>query len=197
MCLQCHADQQRLSWRGSSHQMQGIVCVNCHVIHKAQDPMLAATQQVDVCLGCHVKQRAQFHKTSSHPIRYGQIKCSQCHNPHSSFGEKALLQETKNQLCYTCHAEKRGPFLWAHAPVMEDCTICHQPHGSIHPSLLIKRAPLLCQQCHSVAGHPSVAYSGSGLANATPSQFLLAKSCLNCHSQIHGSNHPSGIKLMR
>jgi hypothetical protein len=26
---------------------------------------------------------------------------------------------------------------------------------------------------------------------------LLAKSCLNCHSQVHGSNHPSGVKFMR
>ena len=22
-------------------------------------------------------------------------------------------------------------------------------------------------------------------------------SCANCHSQVHGSNHPSGVKLMR
>ena len=31
----------------------------------------------------------------------------------------------------------------------------------------------------------------------TPSRFLLGQSCLNCHSQVHGSNHPSGSKLMR
>ena len=29
------------------------------------------------------------------------------------------------------------------------------------------------------------------------SRFLLGSSCLNCHSQVHGSNHPSGVKLMR
>ncbi len=27
--------------------------------------------------------------------------------------------------------------------------------------------------------------------------FLLAGSCTNCHSQVHGSNHPAGAKLMR
>jgi len=29
------------------------------------------------------------------------------------------------------------------------------------------------------------------------SRFLLGGSCLNCHSQVHGSNHPSGYQLMR
>jgi len=56
---------------------------------------------------------------------------------------------------------------------------------------------LLCQQCHSQIGHPSVAFTTQGLPNANPSGFLLAGSCMNCHSQVHGSNHPSGVKLMR
>jgi hypothetical protein len=29
------------------------------------------------------------------------------------------------------------------------------------------------------------------------SQFAVIKGCLNCHFQVHGSNHPSGVKLMR
>jgi len=198
MCMQCHADHRRISWQGSAHQMQDMLCVSCHVLHKRHDPMLDRQEQPKTCLRCHVKERAAFQKTSAHPVRYGQVKCSECHNPHGSFAENSLVQNTKNQTCYNCHAEKRGPFLWSHAPVMEDCTLCHETHGSIHPSLLKKRLPLLCQQCHSVVGHPSVAYDGSGLASGSaPNQFLLGKSCLNCHSQIHGSNHPSGVKLMR
>ena len=27
--------------------------------------------------------------------------------------------------------------------------------------------------------------------------FVVAGSCTNCHSQVHGSNHPAGAKLMR
>jgi hypothetical protein len=65
--------------------------------------------------------------------------------------------------------------------------------------LLKKSPPLLCQQCHSPANHPSFAYTADGLPGGTspPSAFLLAGSCTNCHSQVHGSNHPSGVKLMR
>jgi len=29
------------------------------------------------------------------------------------------------------------------------------------------------------------------------SPYVLGQNCLNCHSQVHGSNHPSGSKLMR
>jgi DmsE family decaheme c-type cytochrome len=68
-----------------------------------------------------------------------------------------LSKPTVNQTCYSCHAEKRGPVLWEHAPVAEDCALCHSPHGSVRQALLVKTPPLLCQQCHSAAGHPSVA----------------------------------------
>jgi len=110
-----------------------------------------------------------------------------------------LVKPTVNQTCYTCHAEKRGPFLWEHAPVAEDCTLCHFPHGSSRPVLLSKSPPLLCQQCHTVAGHPSVAYTSNSLPGrgGGGGAFLLAGGCVNCHSQVHGSNHPSGVKLMR
>jgi hypothetical protein len=26
---------------------------------------------------------------------------------------------------------------------------------------------------------------------------VLGESCMNCHSRVHGSNHPSGLNLMR
>jgi DmsE family decaheme c-type cytochrome len=195
-CIQCHNDNHRLAWVGSSHETQNILCVDCHTLHKRKDPVLDKKQQANACYTCHKKQRAEFARTSSHPVRYGKMICTQCHNPHGSVAGALLKTSTMNDTCYTCHAEKRGPFLWAHAPVAEDCGTCHEHHGSMHPTLLKKRTPLLCQQCHT-AGHASVARTESGLASQTPDAFLLAKSCLNCHSQVHGSNHPSGVKLMR
>ena len=111
-----------------------------------------------------------------------------------------LNKPTVNQTCFSCHAEKRGPLLWEHAPVAEDCTLCHSSHGSVRQALLTKTPPLLCQQCHSVAGHPSVRTHRCRPARRqrrSGSVFLLAGSCTNCHSQVHGSNHPAGAKLMR
>ncbi len=74
---------------------------------------------------------------SSHmPMREGKIVCTDCHNPHGSYSEKLLRANSVNENCYTCHAEKRGPFLWEHAPVRENCLNCHDPHGSINEYLL-------------------------------------------------------------
>ena len=197
ICLQCHERYSRIGWTGSVHDNEELVCADCHRVHVARDKVLIRAKQPQVCYDCHPRQRAQSYQPSIHPIRYGKIACSDCHQAHDSQAVALLDKPTLNQTCYTCHPETRGPFLWEHAPVAENCALCHLPHGSIHPALLIKRPPLLCQQCHSQAGHPSLAYTGAGLPSGSPSGFLLAKSCLNCHSQVHGSNHPSGVKLMR
>jgi DmsE family decaheme c-type cytochrome len=199
ICLECHQGNDRVGWSASKHEGGNLTCVSCHKVHAPRDAVLAKSTQPEVCYSCHKKERAEFFKPSTHPVRSGQMACSECHNPHGTNTTALLTKPTVNQTCYTCHAEKRGPFLWEHAPVSEDCTTCHTPHGSVHRALLIKSTPLLCQQCHSPAGHPSVARTGAALpgGGAGTSGFLLAGSCTNCHSQVHGSNHPSGSRLMR
>jgi len=197
MCTSCHRSNDHIAWKGSAHQGADIACVSCHKLHVARDPVLARKSQPEVCYSCHLKQRADFSKPSVHPVRFGRLGCSDCHVAHGSMADHLLIKPTLNQTCYTCHAEKRGPVVWEHAPVSENCALCHTAHGSIHRPLLTKRAPLLCQQCHSQDSHPSVAITGQGLASGTPSSLLLGRSCVNCHVQVHGSNHPSGVKLMR
>ena len=201
-CLGCHIGQARSGWHAGAHARGDVACADCHKLHVESDPVRTKADQPDVCFACHKQQRADFHKTSAHPVRFGRMTCSDCHNPHGSTNPSLLTGSTVNQTCYGCHAEKRGPLLWEHAPVVEDCGLCHAPHGSVRPALLTKSPPLLCQQCHSVAGHPSIARTASALPNASGTTsgaavFLLAGSCTNCHSQVHGSNHPSGSKLMR
>ncbi|MFH1604219.1 MAG: DmsE family decaheme c-type cytochrome [Pseudomonadota bacterium] len=196
-CLECHQGNARTGWHGSTHESNDIACSNCHKIHAARDPVLAKATQPEVCYACHKKQRADFAKPSTHPLRAGKITCSECHNPHGTSATALLVKPTLNQTCYTCHAEKRGPFLWEHGSVVEDCSLCHTAHGSIHQTLLKKNAPFLCQQCHTVSAHVMVTGAALPGGGGGGSAWLLAGSCLNCHSQIHGSNHPSGVKLMR
>jgi len=196
-CLHCHKDGNRQNWPGSAHAKQNMLCVDCHTLHVREDKVVSGEQQAERCYRCHKQQRAEFSRTSVHPVRQGQMVCAQCHNPHGSFNNALLKTTTKNDTCYRCHAEKRGPFLWTHAPVAEDCTICHEQHGSSQKPLLKKRVPYLCQQCHSQAGHPSFSNDSTALSSTANSKFVLAKGCLNCHFQVHGSNHPSGVKLMR
>jgi DmsE family decaheme c-type cytochrome len=199
-CLACHQSGERMHWKGSGHDTANVECTSCHVPHAQSDPVLTKATEAEVCFACHKGRRAEMLRPSTHPLREGKMSCSDCHNPHGSNGPKLLTKETVNETCFTCHAEKRGPFLFEHAPVREDCGICHRPHGSVNASLLKNRTPWLCQQCHLAAQHPSTAFSGTGLPGTNkPSgaQQLLGKSCMNCHSQVHGSNHPSGMRKTR
>jgi DmsE family decaheme c-type cytochrome len=197
MCLNCHDGDVGFGWHSGPHNVDEIACADCHTSHAPRDAVLQTSTQPDICFDCHQLQRSETLKAFSHPFFEGKMDCSGCHSPHGDTVATTLARQTVNDTCYGCHAEKRGPYLWEHAPVSEDCGLCHSPHGSNHPGMLTRRAPLLCQSCHSQARHPSVAYQDGGLADGIPSQFLLGESCLNCHSQSHGSNHPSGSKLTR
>jgi len=198
-CLGCHQDATRNAWHAGAHDRNQLACTDCHKLHTERDAVRDKASQPEVCFRCHQQQRAEFHKASSHPVRFGRMACSDCHNAHGSGSVAMLNKPTLNQTCFTCHADKRGPLLWEHAPVVEDCSLCHSTHGSVRPALLNKTPPLLCQQCHAPAGHPAVARTPAGLPSAGGggSVFLVAGSCTNCHSQVHGSNHPAGAKLLR
>lgn len=197
VCLKCHTRDPGQQWTGSSHQSGQVSCADCHDVHATVDPVSVLTDEADVCYKCHMKQRADNLKPYAHPVRQGIMTCTACHDPHHSTGDALLKRNTVNELCWSCHTELRGPYLFEHPPVSEDCLLCHEAHGSIQPAMLTRRPPLLCQSCHSQRGHPSVSYTKNGLPGNNPSAFVLNGSCVNCHSQIHGSNHPSGAKLMR
>lgn len=210
VCLGCHDGGKRSLWHGSQHAGRDVPCAACHTVHAAQDRVLTRATQQEVCFGCHKTQRAQSHLISVHPLAAGKVGCSDCHNPHGSTGPNLLVRNSVNETCYTCHAEKRGPFLWEHAPVADDCTTCHTPHGSTNRPLLKARAPWLCQECHS-GDHGAQVNSGANLgggmvttvngnnplANAAARAQVSARACLNCHVLVHGSNHPAGAKFQR
>lgn len=210
-CLTCHQSGLRTHWSGSQHQSQGVACNSCHSVHKPKDPVLEKTSQPEVCFTCHKTQRSEIHLFSTHPILAGKTACSECHNAHGSTGPKLLVKNSTNETCYTCHAEKRGPFLWEHSPVFDDCANCHTPHGSNNQPLLKQRTPWLCKECHSNSGHPGRVESGANLidgnqttvfgqqtpAALSPTAQANGRNCLDCHSMIHGSNHPAGARFVR
>jgi len=196
-CLDCHLADAEPGWHGGSHDLNTVACADCHTSHAERDAVLFTSSQAEVCFDCHQQQRTQSMKPFAHPVRQGKMACGDCHSTHGDFSGSTIASQTETGTCYECHAEYRGPYLWEHAPAVEDCGNCHDPHGSNYAGMLSMRAPTLCQSCHSQAGHPSLPQDERGLPGNTPSIYLLGQSCLNCHDQVHGSNHPSGSKLMR
>jgi DmsE family decaheme c-type cytochrome len=192
MCLKCHGDSKQMAfWDMSKHRSVSISCDNCHTIHSMKEKNLKAMDP-ELCFDCHTAIKIRANKQSRHPIKEGKTRCYACHNPHGSFGTKMIKADGVNELCYKCHAEKRGPFMWQHSPVEENCLNCHTPHGSNHLKLLVAKPPLLCQSCHDASQHPGTIYTRfQTFQGSAPSNRMYARACLNCHSNIHGSVGPA------
>ncbi|MBA3056899.1 MAG: DmsE family decaheme c-type cytochrome [Gammaproteobacteria bacterium] len=192
VCQTCHdKDAKRAMWSGSQHQAADVACDSCHQIHANRDKTLNKITQPETCYSCHKEQRSEMNKPSHHPVPEGKMTCSDCHNPHGSVGPKLVKRDSINDTCYTCHAEKRGPFVHPHDPVTQDCSTCHNSHGSMVPGLLKARAPILCQQCHTPHSAANVGSIASGTAGFNAVGMWQGRSCMNCHTQVHGSNNPS------
>jgi DmsE family decaheme c-type cytochrome len=204
-CLACHGGDRHLAfWEAGRHKKNEVACNNCHQIHESKNLLLRAETpkispyertnrqlEYETCTACHKSLRAQIAKTSHHPLMEGKINCSSCHNPHGALSHAMVNEESVNQLCTSCHNDKRGPFINEHPPVEENCLTCHTPHGSIHMKLLAERVPNVCQDCHDFSRHPGSYYSGNQGWTGAQNTRLIARACLNCHTNIHGSNAPA------
>ena len=223
VCLTCHSGNRNLAfWTSGKHAINEVACTNCHSIHgKKLTPTIN-------------KFTTTFLPEPGRPLRHlppadprGDVQafapsdpgrqgpCTDCHNPHGAISPSMVKQPTINDQCYSCHADKRGPYVFNHPPVEENCVTCHNPHGSVHYKLLNEHLPNLCEDCHDGSRHPGTIYgAGVGLhsarrdpattgqlparasarkasSNSGVSTRLIDRACLNCHNAIHGSNAPA------
>lgn len=200
-CATCHNRGEHALWDGSQHDARGLTCTTCHSVHdpKSTAGQLKARTQPELCVTCHRDKVAKLDRSGHMPVREGKMQCSTCHSTHGSTNVKLLRKgDSVAELCTTCHADKRGPYLWEHAPSRDGCVTCHDPHGSSNERMLVAKPPILCQRCHVATRHPSTIYDGALIGSgASPSVRIYARSCVTCHVNIHGSNHPSGQRFIR
>ena len=88
----------------------------------------------------------------------------------------------------------------------EDCSYCHEPHGTVANNLLRQPTTFLCLRCHT--GHRRnnhgaypAHYDAGGTTNERGSRVDIDQNpalrqayyadCTQCHTQIHGSDLPS------
>jgi len=197
VCTTCHNRGEHAFWQGSMHDRRELTCTTCHSVHSPESMtgQLVKKNQLEVCGRCHRDKLAKLDRSGHMPVREGKMQCSSCHNMHGSQNVRLLRAGySVNESCTSCHPEKRGPFLWEHAPVRENCTTCHDPHGSANERLLVAKQPFLCQRCHVHSRHPATVYDAAVFKS---SNRVYGRGCVNCHSAIHGSVHPAGMAFQR
>ena len=197
-CLTCHTKSSHADFEGGMHAARNVSCATCHSVHspKSERAQLKTITAGETCQTCHKQEAMKVKKSGHMPVREGKMDCTSCHTPHGSNNVRMLKTgNTLNETCASCHAEKRGPFLWDHAAGRENCASCHDPHGSNNDRMLVAKEPMLCQRCHVSSRHPATIYDGTQIAAA--SNRAIGRSCVNCHSQIHGSNHAAGNFFLR
>jgi DmsE family decaheme c-type cytochrome len=193
-CLSCHRQKGLPEWHASTHAAEGVLCFECHTTHAASNPL-------DACRECHPEVLASFRLPSHHPVSEGKMSCVSCHDPHVAAEAQLKTPMRVNDLCFDCHQDKEGPFIFEHEPVVEDCRLCHAPHGSVANSLLTANEPMLCYQCHEPHFHAGllsppgeIEVGGTPRENPFGSQSMnvaFTTACSQCHSQIHGTDLPS------
>ena len=93
---------------------------------------------------------------------------------------------TVDEACTSCHAEKRGPFVFEHVNgVAGDCMSCHENHGSSNNKRL-KRATVknLCLECHSTLSTKTLGSQPPSFHNVSLPRY---QNCTTCHVAVHGS----------
>jgi len=180
-CLKCHKDETYVpDYERGTHAKNGVACISCHNPHNQSEPHNLRYSPNQMCLNCHETKRMDFGKLSHHPLDLGDPRsgmlCVDCHNPHGGEGH-SMLAAPKEELCLSCHVDKQGPFVFAHAAtdpeLGQGCFTCHTPHGSNTPDLLTINGRGLCLQCHS---DRALHFQGQTCWTS------------GCHTEHHGSN---------
>lgn len=187
-CLGCHQyGEEHANFDRSQHNTNDVSCIACHSPHHGKEKQfLLVNKQPELCYSCHTDVKQDFNRPFRHRVEEGLVQCTDCHNQHGGFLTKQLrATAAQDQVCFGCHTDKAGPFVFEHQPVKtEGCVSCHTPHGSTNPRLL-KRAQtnLLCLECHTLTQDSNIP-----AAPSFHNQTQKYQACTMCHVQVHGSN---------
>ncbi|HVO30679.1 MAG TPA: cytochrome c3 family protein [bacterium] len=138
-CEQCHADDVAMANQPFRHPMGDgeVTCNDCHAVH-GEDAFRMEKSAGAGCVTCHADE------ASPKVFRHGGMDdgCVTCHSPHGS-SNAALLKETGNGLCLSCHLEPGFPTIANvdHRDKLASGAHCLDCHVEIHgsnsdPSLL-------------------------------------------------------------
>ncbi len=109
--------------------------------------------------------------------------------------------DAENGMCTNCHSGDMGIGWHAgpHGANDVGCADCHQSHARLDAVQQTSTQADVCADCHQLQRNET----RKAFAHPIAEEKLACtdchgmQGCMNCHSQVHGSNHPSGSKLTR
>lgn len=207
-CQQCHepitshfADATHAKLMLADSKVKNVGCESCHgpgSLHSKQGGgttnIVNPARHPETCYQCHLDKRGEFALPHAHPL--GKVSCSDCHEPHR--GDAVMGGGTNlaaaNDTCLKCHEAQRGPFVFEHEALRENCTTCHNPHGTVNDKMLKARNQTLCLQCH----YQQQTVSGQLLIGGRDhAAFVQRGTCwsMGCHEAVHGSHASSSLRF--
>jgi predicted CXXCH cytochrome family protein len=200
LCLLCH---KNVINKKNIHMPLEDGCLSCHKPHSSSKDFLLSKDIMEdekissLCFSCHSADESL--KTKHRNSNLKDIKCSICHNPHSSDGKKLLNENSVhpvfgdceschsegvktikegNELCFECHSdfkENLSSFKFNHSAIDYGCLTCHTPHISNFKPILKGSEKRICGECHQFDfpfEHKVISLFG----------------CTSCHTPHGGSN---------
>jgi predicted CXXCH cytochrome family protein len=230
VCFECHSDkEEEFKAAKFTHAPAADSCVNCHSPHSADYPNnLFADARRDLCFSCHDDKKTEIEEAT---VKHGGLetekKCLACHDPHVANYPKQLKMQPAS-LCLSCHDREynqKGDRIAnmkavlennssKHGPIKEnDCSACHNPHGSNFFRILRAYYPpvfyssydpknyQLCFMCHeNTLASQEFTSTLTGFRNGDRNLHFVhvnkavkGRTCRACHD-AHATNNPKHIR---
>ena len=230
VCFDCHTDKaDDLKSKKFIHAPVEDACVNCHSPHSGDHKYnLTSEGSKDLCLTCHTDKTKELEVAIvKHKGLETEKKCLACHDPHASDYAKQLKEQPAT-LCLGCHDKEytsatgrlmnMKAFLAKnsdhHGPIKQnDCTGCHNPHGSGNFRILRENFPplfyagynpdnyKLCYMCHekTLASEEKTTTltnfrnGDRNLHYLHVNKAVKGRTCRACHD-AHATSNPKHIR---
>ena len=189
LCLNCHADKDAATLKGTVHPPAVRDCIKCHDPHESDNKnqllkAVSGEKGKNLCLDCHNQGVAVPDKGSRHAAL--DMGCDTCHVTHKT-GEPGKVEFDQHltkaipALCVDCHDVKDSALIKAHQDQpfgTANCLQCHDPHQSAQPKLMARFthppfAEKACETCHAPAKDGKVVLTNSDTKAL----------CVTCHSE--------------
>lgn len=230
VCFSCHTDKgDAFKKRKFMHAPVQEACTNCHNPHSSNHKFnLKADGDRDLCYTCHSdKEKDIKEATVPHKGLDTGKKCLGCHDPHASDFPKQLTKQPKD-LCLSCHDREYNGQAGritnmkatlannsiTHGPIKQnDCSSCHNTHGSNNFRILRESFPQLfyagysqdnyklCFMCHEktiardekTTTLTSFRNGDQNLHFVHVNKAVKGRTCRACHD-AHATNNPNHVR---